>query len=354
MFSALLIAVLAVSDEAPAAESAPPTEEVKPVEATPAADAPLAQPVVEPPAPKPVMPQPRGVWVGEHWRYQQKAHFLPWLRDFVLRTLADFISIPTSIVRWEFQDYVAFTLGVGIPVGMSIPINGQSIDSRLQASIRAGMGGPNCEYAEETHNSRLCDNPPTHRPRLWTLASDTAIMTTVLATPVLMMLIAALPDGGEPFVEASALAVEAFAVTQVYHLGLKFLTGREGPLAQDGYGLYYGPTKNSFPDGTPSGHSATLFSIAGVYATYFKTPWIQALILGSAAVLATFLIIDDAHYTSEVIVGSAMGYLIGRWVVEHRSSRYSYGANGLPVRLAGVAPISVRGDGAAFAAAFRF
>ncbi len=97
-----------------------------------------------------------------------------------------------------------------------------------------------------------------------------------------------------------------------------------------------------------------MFAVAGVYATYFHTWWLQTLILGSAAVLSTFLMLDDTHFTSEVIVGAAMGYLVGRWVVEHRSSRYAYGANGLPVRLAGVAPVSVRGDGAAFVAAFTF
>ncbi|PZR07291.1 MAG: hypothetical protein DI536_27960 [Archangium gephyra] len=75
------------------------------------------------------------------------------------------------------------------------------------------------------------------------------------------------------------------------------------------------------------------------------------MILGSAGVLASFLMFDDAHFASEVIVGSAMGYLIGRWVVEHRSSRYAYGATGLPMRLAGVGPVAVRGQGGA---TFRF
>jgi hypothetical protein len=49
-----------------------------------------------------------------------------------------------------------------------------------------------------------------------------------------------------------------------------------------------------------------------------------------------------------------MGFLTARWVVEHRSSRYRYGQNGLPVRIAGVAPMAVTGSGAAFATTFTF
>jgi len=325
-------------------------------EAQPApADAPLAAPADDKPAFEPAQfPEPRGLFIGQQWRYQQKVKFLPWLRDFALRVLADIVSIPTSVLRWTPLDYATFGVGVAVPVTMSIPIDGQSLDSRVQFAARKVMGGPNCDYAAETHNSQLCDNPPTKRPRVWTLPSDTAIISVVMATPVVMMLIAALPEGGEPFVEVGALALEALAVTQVYHVSLKLLTGREAPLARTGMGEYFGPTRISFPDGTPSGHAATLFAIAGVYATYFHTWWLQTLILGSAAVLSTFLMLDDTHFTSEVIVGAAMGYLVGRWVVEHRSSRYAYGANGLPVRLAAVSPVPVRGDGLAFAATFKF
>ncbi|MGV3625600.1 MAG: phosphatase PAP2 family protein [Archangium sp.] len=339
--------VLAFALAAEPGDAPPPLPEDKPKT--------TVEPFDEKPTLSPVpVYEPRGLFVGEKWRYRQKQPFLPWLGSFALRTVADMVAVPASVVRWEFADYVSLGVGIAVPVGMSVPINGQSIDSRLQFAIRAGLGGPNCEYAAETHNSRLCDYPPMNRPRLWTLPSDDIIMAVVMGTPLLMMLIAALPEGGEPFVEASALALEALAVTQVYHLSLKLLTGREGPLARDGYGEYFGPTQVHFPDGTPSGHSATIFAVAGVYATYFNAPWLQAVILGSAGVLASFLMFDDAHFASEVIVGSAMGYLIGRWVVEHRSSRYAYGANGLPMRLAGVGPVAVRGQGAAFAATFRF
>lgn len=338
----------------PAAEPATePAAQVAPTEPT-ATDAPTAAPAVTPlaptatPAPAPV--EPRGLFVGDKWRYQKGLTLLPWLGEFGLRVLADLVAVPASVVRWEAGDYVAFGVGVAVPIGFSIPVNGRSADSRIELAIHKYRGGPNCGYAMP--DSAFCPAAPTP-PRFWTLASDDTIMAVTMGLPVLMLGVSALIKDADPFVEASALAIEAFAVTQVYHIGLKFLTGREGPLSRDGRGEYFGPTKLHFPDGTPSGHSATMFAIATTYALYFDQPFVRFMLIASAAVAASFLIIDDSHYASEVIVGSAMGFLIAKWVVEHRSSRYRYGSDGLPVRLMGVTPMSMAG-GAGFAATFRF
>ena len=320
-------------------------------ETTPPVDAPAAGPAQPALAPGPGLPEPRGPFVGDHWRYQQHEKFGPWLGHFLLRVLADVVAVPGSVVRWDAPDALTFGLGVAIPLGLSVPINGRSADSRITLLVHDLRGGPNCGYAQA--NSAFCPAPPTP-PRFWTLLSDDIIMASVMGIPVLMLGISALIDGAEPFVEASALALEALAVTQVYHLSLKFLTGREGPLARDGRGEYFGPTRINFPDGTPSGHSATMFAIAGVYALYFDSLLLRVLLLGSAGIAASFLVIDDSHFAGEVIVGSLMGFLTARWVVEHRSSRYRYGQNGLPVRIVGVAPMAVTGSGAGFAATFRF
>ena len=189
------------------------------------ADAPAAA-VVPPTQGSPAFPEPRGAFVGDHWRYQQHEPFGPWLGSFVLRILADVVAVPTSVVRWEGPDYLMFGLGVAIPVGFSAPVNGRSADSRITLLIHDIRGGPNCGYAQA--NSAFCPAPPTP-PRFWTLLSDDIIMASVMGIPLLMLGVSALIDGAEPLVEASALALEALAVMQVYHISLKILTGREGP-----------------------------------------------------------------------------------------------------------------------------
>jgi len=229
---------------------------------------------------------------------------LPWLGHFGLRILADIIAVPASVTRWEGADFLTFGLALGTAVGFSAGINGRSLDSRITIAIHLIRGGPNCGYAQA--NSAFCPAPETP-PRFWTLLSDDIIMASFMGIPVVMLGVSALIKDAEPFVEASALALEALAVTQVNHLGLKFLTGREGPLARDGRGEYFGPTRINFPDGTPSGHSATMFAIAGVYAFSFDSLALRIGLLAAAGVAATFLVIDDSHYASEVVVGSTMG-----------------------------------------------
>jgi membrane-associated phospholipid phosphatase len=346
----LLLNLALAGTEGMAAPDAPVEAATRP---PPALDAPALPPALAAPALAPAepVPEPRGAFVGDSWRYRQREPFLAWLGHFALRTLADVVAVPASVVRWEGPDYLTFGLAVAIPVGFSAGVNGRSLDSRITITIHALRGGPNCGYAQA--NSAFCPAPETP-PRFWTLLSDDIIMASLMGIPALMLGISALVKDAEPFVEVSALALEALVVTQVYHLGLKFLTGREGPLARDGRGEYFGPTRINFPDGTPSGHSATMFAIAGVYAFYFDSVILKVGLLGAAGIAATFLVIDDSHFASEVIVGSAMGLLIARWVVEHRSSLYRYGKGGLPVRLAGVAPMAVVGAGAGLAATFRF
>lgn len=295
--------------------------------------------------------EPRGVFVGDHWRYKHGQAAGPWVRDFVLRTLADYVAVPTSVLRWEVGDAVTFGLGAAAPIAMSIPVDGWSLDARLQQQIHATYGGVNCDYTEA--DSSFCPSPMVGF-HVWTKPTDLAIVGVTMATPIILGVIGALTKDGGPLLETAALATEAVLVVQVYHVTAKFLTGREAPLGSDGSGRYHGPTRITIPAGTPSGHSATMFAIAGVYATYFEPVWVKALLLGTAGLLASLLVVDDSHFASDVIVGSMMGYLTARWVVEHRSSRYSYGQNGLPVRLMGVGPVAVRGQGAAFAATWQF
>jgi membrane-associated phospholipid phosphatase len=318
-------------------------------------DAPVVVPDLKPLPAQPTYAKPRGVFTGEDWRYKPGEPAGKWFIHWWLRGFADLIAIPASIVRWDAGDYALFTANVGIPIAMGIPFafpaDGKlpaatrSLDSRWQDSIHTWTGG-NCDFGAP----QPCN---TGGFRVFTKDTDLAIVGIVTAIAPVMLLVSSLTNK-EPFIEVSALALEALAVAQVYHVTLKALTGRDGVFGNGGAGDYYGPTFKFFPAGTPSGHAASFFAVAGVYATYFKEPWLQVLILGAAGFLSAMLVIDDLHFTSDVLVGAAMGYLVGRWVVEHRSSVYTYGPGGLPVRLKGVGPVPVSGSGAALAATFSF
>ena len=123
--------------------------------------------------------------------------------------------------------------------------------------------------------------------------------------------------------QGMSLMGEALAVTQVYHLTLKFITGRDGPGDGDGQGRFLGP-RNAFrvyPAGTPSGHAGTLYSLMGAGFAYFRPPW---WVQGAGHVLiggvVAFHVVDLRHFASESLWGAVMGWYVGRWVVRHRAS----------------------------------
>lgn len=265
---------------------------------------PMASPPVE---------HSRGVFLGDEWRYQPGPP-LPWLRGLVLRTLADLVSIPSSVVGWSVLDWSLFALVAAPTITALVPIDGRSADARLQDVLHQTRGA-NCGAAPV--DSTVCQRVNAASFHLWTPPSNLVIGLTQVVAPLTLMLAGALA-GNEQLLEASTLAAEALLVAQAYHVTLKLLTGREGTLSRSGAGTFYGPTKLSFPDGFPSGHAASLFALIGAYSTYVDAPWLHVLLLGVGGALVTWLVLDDYHFVSEVFFGATTGYLVGRWVVRHR------------------------------------
>lgn len=281
---------------------------------------------------------PRGLFLGDELRYQRDVTFGPWLKGLVVRTFADVVSIPSTAIDWSPGEW-ALASAVLLPTAAAwVPIDGRSLDARLQAGLHDARGA-NCETAPA--GSTVCEAARSASFHLWTPTSNLIIGATEVVTPLLVLAAGAL-FGQAAVLEASTLAVEAWFVAQLYHVGLKLLTGREGVLAANGGGRFFGPTQLHFPDGFPSGHAASLFAIIGAYTTYLDAPWLYVVMLGVGLGLATWLVLDDYHFASEVFFGAASGFLIGRWVVKRRASKAWYE----PV---GVTPtVSAQGGGLTF------
>lgn len=64
----------------------------------------------------------------------------------------------------------------------------------------------------------------------------------------------------------------------------------------------------------PSGHATMAFSIATVIAHEYPGPATQVLAYGGASAIAISRVIAQKHFPSDVLVGSTLGYLIGRSV----------------------------------------
>jgi membrane-associated phospholipid phosphatase len=123
--------------------------------------------------------------------------------------------------------------------------------------------------------------------------------------------------------ETGLLGAEALIDSGIVVTVLKEITQRRRPTAAQGRGDFFAGG-SSFP----SGHSIAAWSLATVIANeYHDRPLVQITAYGIAGAVSVARFTSLNHYLSDVLVGSAMGYGIGRYVY-HAHHRQSPGAGG--------------------------
>ena len=124
------------------------------------------------------------------------------------------------------------------------------------------------------------------------------------------------------------LATQAYITGATVMQVVKLLTGRQRP-------SYYGndsvPAKATFhgpfdkagreyngqkiSSSFPSGHTTVAFAAATVFATEYKDrTWVKIFAYTAASMIGISRITENKHWTTDVVVGGALGYLRGRQV----------------------------------------
>ena len=106
------------------------------------------------------------------------------------------------------------------------------------------------------------------------------------------------------FLSAEA-AADALAVGTVF----KYATGRERPAVANGAGRFW-----SGGDSFPSDHALAAWSLASVLAHEYPGTASQVLLYGLASAISASRVTAKQHFPSDVLVGSAIGWLIGHEV----------------------------------------
>jgi len=110
--------------------------------------------------------------------------------------------------------------------------------------------------------------------------------------------------------EAGLLGLEAIAHSQLVVLGLKQITQRERPLANKQRGGFW-----KGGDSFPSGHAANSFALATVFAYEYREHIAVPIIAYSlSSLVATSRMSARQHWMSDIVVGSSLGFLVGRYV----------------------------------------
>ena len=114
--------------------------------------------------------------------------------------------------------------------------------------------------------------------------------------------------------EAGALSAEAFANTVPIYVGLQLIAGRERPIEGSGNGRFW--RNNALNSSFPSAHALFTWSMATVIAHEYPRPWVKWLVYGTATAVSVTRFTGREHFPSDVVVGSALGYLIGRHIFQ--------------------------------------
>ncbi len=126
--------------------------------------------------------------------------------------------------------------------------------------------------------------------------------------------------------------VKASFYSGVIITGIKHLSHRHRPFQTNPTNsmLWDGPiTDNWHHTSFASGHTIMAFTFASVLATHYSDRlWIPVLAYSVAGLSGLARIYDNKHWTSDVIVGAALGYAVGKWVVKNnRYCRFSLDAS---------------------------
>lgn len=109
---------------------------------------------------------------------------------------------------------------------------------------------------------------------------------------------------------AGEAALGAFADTEIF----KYAAGRERPFTGSGTGRFF-VSGDSFP----SVHSSVSWAIASVIAHEYPGPLTQILAYGAAGGVSAARWAGQKHFASDVLIGAALGWYMGRQVYREHS-----------------------------------
>ncbi|MGC1462018.1 MAG: phosphatase PAP2 family protein [Terracidiphilus sp.] len=113
--------------------------------------------------------------------------------------------------------------------------------------------------------------------------------------------------------EAGILSGEAMVDSVVVEQGMKLIFWRERPDMNNASGHFF-KSDAGVDSSFPSSHSVVAWSAAAVLAGEYPSRLTQLLVYSAAAGVSLTRVMGQQHFPSDVLVGSAAGWLVGRYV----------------------------------------
>lgn len=113
--------------------------------------------------------------------------------------------------------------------------------------------------------------------------------------------------------ETGILAGEAMVDSLIVNEGLKAVTMRERPTLDGARGKFF-QSSVGLDSSFPSNHSIIAWSSAAVLASEYDGPLTKITAYGLATGVSVARVMGREHFPSDVLVGGAVGWMIGRYV----------------------------------------
>jgi membrane-associated phospholipid phosphatase len=136
-----------------------------------------------------------------------------------------------------------------------------------------------------------------------------------IAAPVVMYGVGHFRDNDHAR-ETGILGAEAILDGLVVEQGMKLIFWRERPYQDSGRGRFF-QTSVGLDSSFPSSHSVLAWSTAAVIASEYPNKLTQIGVYTAAAGVSFTRLMGQQHFPSDLIVGSAAGWLVGRYVYRH-------------------------------------
>lgn len=122
--------------------------------------------------------------------------------------------------------------------------------------------------------------------------------------------------------ETGRLAAEAVIDSGTVTIATKLVSDRQRPLEGNGQGDFWagGPGNWNWDSSFPSDHATATMSLARVVAGEYPHWYVMIPAYGFAETVSISRILANQHFPSDVIVGQAVGFLVGTYVLNHRGS----------------------------------
>ncbi len=120
--------------------------------------------------------------------------------------------------------------------------------------------------------------------------------------------------------ETGMLVAEAGADSVITEQVIKLVTWRERPYQDNTRALFYQGSAG-FNSSFPSSHSVVAWSTAAVLAERYPSKWMQLGVYTAATGVSLTRVLGQQHFPSDVLIGSAAGWLIGHYVARAHSHR---------------------------------